>query len=179
MERLQNETVWTGKRRQERAGRKERAGKSGKERAGRKRQDRKEQLGKYRRESVDGKERVEKSGRKERAEKCRQRSADKKIQKGKYNYKNTNRKEQKAKYRRKSAGRNGEQTSMYETAQEGKRGQAAGILRMVWNRGGLPASCAWFETGGRLPHGSAFRHAADKFSKTEPSARENHVQKVK
>ena len=45
--------------------------------------------------------------------------------------------------------------------------------------GGLPASCAWFEPGGRLPHGSAFRHAADKFSKTEPSARENHVQKVK
>lgn len=35
------------------------------------------------------------------------------------------------------------------------------------------------ETVGRLPHGSAFRHAADKFSKTEPSARENHVQKVK
>lgn len=147
MERLQNETVWTGKRRQERAGRKE-------------------QLGKYRRESVDGKERVEKSGRKERAEKCRQRSADKKIQKGKYNYKNTNRKEQKAKYRRKSAGRNGEQTSMYETVQEG-------------NRGRLPVSCAWFGTGGRLPHGPAFRHAADKFSKTEPSARENHVQKVK
>ena len=124
MERLQNETVWTGKRRQERADRKERAGKS------------------------------------------RRGSADEKIQKGKYNYKNTNRKEQKAKYRRKSAGRNGEQTSMYETVQEG-------------NRGGLPASCAWFETGGRLPHGSAFRHAADKFSKTEPSARENHVQKVK
>ena len=55
---------------------------------------------------------------------------------------------------------------MYETAQEGNRGQAAGILRMVRNRGGLP-------------HGSVFRHAADKFSKTEPSARENHVQKVK
>ena len=138
MERLQNETVWTGKRRQERADRKERTGKSGQERAGRK-----EQTGKSRRGS-----------------------ADEKIQKGKYNYKNTNRKEQKAKYRRKSAGRNGEQTSMYETVQEG-------------NRGRLPVSCAWFGTGGRLPHGPAFRHAADKFSKTEPSARENHVQKVK
>lgn len=106
MERLQNETVWTGKRRQERADRKERAGKS------------------------------------------RRGSADEKIQKGKYNYKNTNRKEQKAKYRRKSAGRNGEQTSMYETAQEGNRGQAAGILRMVRNRGGLLASCVWFGTAG-------------------------------
>ena len=141
------------------AGRKAQAGKSGKERAGRKRQDRKEQLGKYRRESVDGKERVEKSERK---------SAGREAQIRKYKKENIiiNRKEQKAKYRRKSAGRNGEQTSMYETAQEGNRGQAAGILRMVRNRGGLP-------------HGSVFRHAADKFSKTEPSARENHVQKVK
>lgn len=157
MERLQNETVWTEKRRQESAGRKEREGKSGKEKARQKRAIRKVQTGKRGRKRTSGKE---------RAEKCRQRSADKKIQKGKYNYKNTNRKEQKAKYRRKSAGRNGEQTSMYETAQEGNRGQAAGILRMVRNRGGLP-------------HGSVFRHAADKFSKTEPSARENHVQKVK
>ena len=131
------------------------------------------------REAQAGKSGQERAGRKERAGKSRRGSADEKIQKGKYNYKNTNRKEQKAKYRRKSAGRNGEQTSMYETAQEGNRGQAAGILRMVRNRGGLLASCVWFGTGGRLPHGPAFRHAADKFSKTEPSARENHVQKVK
>ena len=111
---------------------------------------------------MDGKERVEKSERK---------SAGREAQIRKYKKENIIIKIQ--------IGKNRKQSTGGKVRAETVSRQACMKPRRKETVGRLPASCAWFETGGRLPHGSAFRHAADKFSKTEPSARENHVQKVK